>query len=153
MTTQTHKYQRSSSLSINHHTCLLLWHIKASKLSICKMSKPTILYLKTHVTNHIKWMTTQIHKYQRSSSLSINHHTCLLLWHIKSQQYDNLTSDILITNAMEHRHFEQLTSSQLVKKFHAFYGTKRSITALTEGHRLSIFSATEIQSLLPHPNF
>jgi hypothetical protein len=36
----------------------------------------------------------------------------------KSQRFDNnLTSDILATNAIEQSHFEQLTDSQLVKKF------------------------------------
>jgi len=32
---------------------------------------------------------------------------------------------------------EKLTGSQLVKKFPAFYGTRRFITALTNAHHLS----------------
>jgi len=33
---------------------------------------------------------------------------------------------------------EKLTGSQLVKKFHAFYGTQRFITAFTSAHHLSL---------------
>jgi len=34
---------------------------------------------------------------------------------------------------------EKLRSSQVVKKFPAFYGTRRFVTALTKAHRLSLF--------------
>jgi len=34
---------------------------------------------------------------------------------------------------------EQLTSSQLAKKFPAFYGTRRFITAFTRARHLSLF--------------
>ena len=34
---------------------------------------------------------------------------------------------------------EKLTGFQLVKKFHAFYGTRRLITALTSARHLSLF--------------
>jgi len=33
---------------------------------------------------------------------------------------------------------EKLTSSQLVKKYPAFYGTQRFITAFTRAHHLSL---------------
>jgi hypothetical protein len=33
---------------------------------------------------------------------------------------------------------EKLTGSQLVKKFHAFYGTRRFMTAFTTAHHLSL---------------
>ena len=46
---------------------------------------------------------------------------------------------------------EKLTSSQLVKKFPAFYGTRRFITAFTGARHLSLSRATLIQSKLPHP--
>ena len=44
---------------------------------------------------------------------------------------------------------EKLTASQLLKKFPAFYGTRRFITALTRARRLSLFWATSTQSMPP----
>ena len=46
---------------------------------------------------------------------------------------------------------EKLTGLQLVKKFPAFHGTRRFITALTSVHHLSLFWASPIQSIYPHP--
>jgi len=40
---------------------------------------------------------------------------------------------------------------QLVKKFPAFHGTQRFITALTSVRRLSVSWASPIQSIYPHP--
>ena len=46
---------------------------------------------------------------------------------------------------------EKLTGVQLVKKFHAFHGTRRFITALTSVRHLSLSWASLIQSIYPHP--
>jgi hypothetical protein len=46
---------------------------------------------------------------------------------------------------------EKLTVPQLVKKFPAFYGTRRSITALTTARHLSLYLAKSIQSMPPIP--
>jgi hypothetical protein len=46
---------------------------------------------------------------------------------------------------------EQLTGLQLVKKFPAFHGTRRFITALISVRHLSISWASPIQSIYPHP--
>ena len=46
---------------------------------------------------------------------------------------------------------EKLTCLQLVKKFPAFYGTRRFITALTSVLHLSLSWASPIQSTYPHP--
>ena len=46
---------------------------------------------------------------------------------------------------------EQLTGLQLVKKFPAFHGTRRFITALTSVRHLSLSWASLIQSTYPHP--
>ena len=46
---------------------------------------------------------------------------------------------------------EKLTSLQLVKKFPAFHGTRRFITALTSVRQLSLSWANPIQSIYPHP--
>ena len=46
---------------------------------------------------------------------------------------------------------ENLTGLQLVKKFPAFHGTRRFITALTSVRHLSPSRASPIQSIYPHP--
>jgi len=46
---------------------------------------------------------------------------------------------------------EKLTGLQLVKKFPAFHGTRRFITALTSVCHLSLAWASPIQSIYPHP--
>ena len=46
---------------------------------------------------------------------------------------------------------EKLTGSQLVKKFPAFYGTRRIIAAVTSARHLSLSRASSIQSIPPHP--
>ena len=46
---------------------------------------------------------------------------------------------------------EKLTGLQRVKKFPAFHGTRRFITALTSVHHLSLSWASPIQSIYPHP--
>ena len=46
---------------------------------------------------------------------------------------------------------EQLTGFQLVKKFPAFHGTRRFITALTSFRHLSLSWSSPIQSIYPHP--
>ena len=46
---------------------------------------------------------------------------------------------------------EKLTGFQLVKKFPAFHGTRRFITALTSLRHLSLSWASPIQSIYPHP--
>ena len=49
------------------------------------------------------------------------------------------------------RVLEKLTGLQLVKKFPAFHGTRRFITALTSVRHLSLSWASPIQSIYPHP--
>ena len=46
---------------------------------------------------------------------------------------------------------EKLTGLQLVKKFPAFHGTRRFITALTSVRHSSLSWASPIQSTYPHP--
>ena len=46
---------------------------------------------------------------------------------------------------------EKLTDLQLVKKFPAFYGTRRFITAFTSARHLSLSWTSSIQSIPPHP--
>ena len=49
------------------------------------------------------------------------------------------------------RVFEKLTGSQPVKKFSAFYGTRRLITLLTNASHLSLSWARSIPSISPYP--
>ena len=46
---------------------------------------------------------------------------------------------------------EKLTYLQLVKKFPAFYGTRKFITVFTSARQLSLSWASSIQSIPPHP--
>ena len=46
---------------------------------------------------------------------------------------------------------EKVTGLQLVKKFPAFHGTRRFITAFTSVRHLSLSWASPIQSIYPHP--
>ena len=46
---------------------------------------------------------------------------------------------------------KNLTGSQLVKKFPAFYGPRMFITAVTNARHLSLSLVRSIQSILPHP--
>ena len=48
---------------------------------------------------------------------------------------------------------EKLTSSQLVKKFPAVYGTRSFITAFTSARQLPLYWASSIQSVVPHPTY
>ena len=48
---------------------------------------------------------------------------------------------------------ENLTGSQLVKIFPAFYGTRKFITAFTSARHLSLSWASSIQSITLHPTF
>ena len=48
---------------------------------------------------------------------------------------------------------EKLTGLQLVKKFPAFHGTQRFITAPTSVRHLSLSWASPIQSIYPHPTW
>jgi len=46
---------------------------------------------------------------------------------------------------------EKLFGFQLVKKFPEFYGTRRFITAFTSARHMSLYWASSIQSITPHP--
>ena len=46
---------------------------------------------------------------------------------------------------------KKLTVPHLVKKFHAFYGNRRFITAFTKARHLSLYWTRSNQSMSPHP--
>ena len=70
-------------------------------------------------------------------------------WETKSHTYTKLTYSLLTSRCRVL--LEQLTDLELVKKFPAFHGIRRFITALTSVRHLSLFWASPIQSIYPHP--
>ena len=57
----------------------------------------------------------------------------------------------LLTYSIKQSPSWEANRSQLAKKFPAFYGTRRFITAFTSARHLSLSWATSIQSIPPHP--
>ena len=65
----------------------------------------------------------------------------------------NLMQSSQSSNCVAHHYLlEKLTGSQPVKKFLAFYGTRKFITAFTSARHLSLSWARSIQSMPPHLN-
>jgi hypothetical protein len=58
---------------------------------------------------------------------------------------------LILTYSMEQNPSGEANCLQLVKKFPAFYGTRRFLTALTSARQLSLSWASPIQSSQPHP--
>ena len=56
-----------------------------------------------------------------------------------------------LTHSVQHSPSWEANRSSLVKKFPAFYGTQRFITALTSVRHLSLSWSSSIQSMPPHP--
>jgi len=75
-------------------------------------------------------VTVSLYRPDRGSTLQLTHNTYLL----------TPCSRVLLEN---------LTGSQLVKKFPAFYGNRRFITAFTSARHLSLSRARLIQSMTP----
>jgi len=73
----------------------------------------------------------------------INVHILTLVWSLNVASY-LLTPWCTVL-------LEKLTGLQLVKKFSAFHGNRRFITALTSVRRLSLSWSSPIRSIYPHP--
>jgi len=71
-----------------------------------------------------------------------------LYTHTHTQTHTHIYIYILLT-PWSRILLEKLTGLKLVKKFPAFYGTSRSITAFTSARHLSLFCASSIQSIPP----
>jgi hypothetical protein len=54
-----------------------------------------------------------------------------------------------LTNSMDQSPFCEAKRSKLLKKFPAFYGTRRSIIVVTRAHHMSLFWVRSIQSMPP----
>jgi hypothetical protein len=74
----------------------------------------------------------------------------VILVHIHNIK-DNITSYLLTPWSVVL--LENLTGSQLVKKFPAFYGTRRFITVFTSSRHLSLSSVKSIFFVPPHSTF
>ena len=75
-----------------------------------------------------------------------------ILWYFaKTSEFETYTycDDILTPRSTVL--LDKLVVSQLVKKFAAFCGTRRCITAFVSARHLSLFWASSIQSMPPHP--
>ena len=72
-----------------------------------------------------------------------------VLWHPKHAEWLYLLTYLLTPWCRVL--LEKQTGLQLVKKFPAFPGTRRFITALTSVRHLSLSWASPIQSMYPHP--
>jgi hypothetical protein len=64
---------------------------------------------------------------------------------------ENLKLHLKLTNYIDRILPEKLTSSQLMKIFPTFYGTRRFIATLTSACHLSLFWARSVLSIPPHP--
>ena len=67
--------------------------------------------------------------------------------------YESLGVKRLIHTPWSRVLLEKLTGSQLVKKFPAFHGIRRFITAFTTARHLSLSWAISIQSIPPHSSY
>ena len=80
--------------------------------------------------------------------MGINMWVCIYIY-IYIYGYPTYFHSSDITNFREQRHPENLTGSQLVEKFPAFYGTQRFITAFTSARHLSLSWTRSIHFIPP----
>ena len=71
---------------------------------------------------------------------------------IRLKKYMNIIKLYLLLTSWRRVLREKLTSSQLVKKFPTFYGTRSFITAFTRTRHLSLSRAISVQSISPIPS-
>jgi len=111
------------------------------------------LNLKTHIIDsfclgaHVKlWKTTQTRHV--NSSVNMEQHTHI---HMYVCTYIYINTYINLLTPWCRVLLEKLIGLQLVKKFPAFDGTRKFITALTTVRHLSLSWASPIHSIYPHP--
>ena len=93
-------------------------------------------------------MTSRIAAWQ-PENFSCDRHITYVLSYLLTLLTDLLTYLITPCSSVL---LEKLTGSQLVKKFPAFYGNRRIITAFTSARHLSLSWARSIQSMPPPPS-
>ena len=92
-----------------------------------------------------EYVCYKMHKYPD------NCETNKFIFHSALQISDHVQTSLYLFNPWCRVLLEKLTGLQLVKKFPAFHGTRRFITALTSVRHLSLSWARPIQSIHPHP--
>ena len=75
----------------------------------------------------------------------------IFIWLIRPNLEQTTISNVDLLTPWCRVLLEKLTGLQLVKKFPAFHGTRRFITALTSVRQLSLSWASPIQSIYLHP--
>ena len=115
--------------------------INAWRVCVCVCAPMVVVWLTT-MWLQTKWMMMTCLNYSNISPMKncLNSLTQKLLW-IKPYLLTPRCRVLL----------EKLTGLQLVKKFPAFHGTRRFITALTSVRHLSLSWTSPIQSIYPHP--
>jgi len=92
---------------------------------------------------HANWQFCTVSFYQLSLCLKVTNSWLRLPYLIT----------YLLTSSWSKVLLEKLNGSQPVKKFPVFYGTRRFVTAFTNVRHLSLYWASSIQSITPHPTF
>jgi len=83
----------------------------------------------------------------RDCRAAFNHSSC---WYSKKKNSATTASITYLFTPWSRVLFEKLTAFQLVKKFPAFYGPRKFITAVTSASHLSLSWASSFQSIPPH---
>ena len=148
-TTATFSYAASSvSPSLSHSMSAVLWlHVYLDLGGI-----KNVLYLDALFPEHRAVQTRRQKRYSNQNFLITSHPSILEVssTSLKGKSCSVLNRRYLLTPWCRVL-LEQLTGLQLVKKFPAFHGTQRFITALTSVRHLSLYWASPIQSIYPHP--
>ena len=123
------------------------------------------VFQKTRATNSViftcgnrmtcEFVTTQLRSWRTKAESLVNYqsrwrHRGMVIWLVDKQTRLEMRWTYLLTPWCRVLP-EQLTGLQLIKKFPAFYGTRRFITALTSVRHLSLSWASPIQFIYPHP--
>ena len=103
-----------------------------------------IIYLHKHLSFTKSLLHISVCHAPSSGRISILAQNCQIFTTLLHKMYYLLTAWCRVI-------LEKLTGLQLVKKFPAFHGTRRFITALTSVRHLSLSWASPIQSIYPHP--
>ena len=98
------------------------------------------------------WGTFHSHSVTNNMASPILSHLRCTIKHIHISQLSSCPGTYLLTPWCRVL-LEQQTCLHLVKKFPAFHGTRRFITALTSVRHLSLSWASPIQSIYPYPTF
>jgi hypothetical protein len=142
------------------HAAVVEWYPKGAggggSRSALSKTRLTVTLSTTNPTRRCPESSPSLRRYRPANCLScdtaLNLHSCVRLFlasiGIAPWMIDNLYLLLIPWSGVL---LENVTGLQLVKKFPAFYGTRRFITAFTSARHLSLSWAISIQSIAPHP--